>query len=172
MWRIVQVPEAFTLHQLHRVLQIVFSWLDYHLYEFQIGRRRFVAPHPEADDKAEDSTSVRLADIKLPPGTQFTYVYDFGDGWTHDLLVERIIPSPLEGAQSGLPRLLDGARAAPPEDAGGPPGFERLLEALADPNHPEHEEMREWAGKQYDPDRFDSWSLDNALALAAAWGAI
>lgn len=172
VWRLVHVPEAFTLHQLHRVLQIAFSWLDYHLYEFRIGHRRFEAPDPEADDEVEDSMSVRLADIDLRAGAKITYLYDFGDGWTHDIVVERVIAKPLEGPQAGLPRLLDGARAAPPEDAGGPHGHERLLEALADASHPEHEDMRAWVGEQYDPGRFDPWSLDRALALAAGWGAI
>jgi hypothetical protein len=72
IWRMVRVPDAYTLHQLHRVIQLVFGWLDYHLYAFEIGGRRFEEPLEEAED--EDSTAVRLRDLPLRTGARFTYV--------------------------------------------------------------------------------------------------
>src|SRR5688500_7754393 len=63
IWRLVRVPDDYTLHQLHRVLQLVFGWLDYHLYDFRVGERRFEAPDPEAE--GEDSTAIRLRDLEL-----------------------------------------------------------------------------------------------------------
>jgi len=172
IWRLVRVPDAFTLHQLHRVLQIVFSHLDYHLYAFEVGERRFEAPDPEAEHESEDATVTPLRDLKLSAGSRFTYVYDFGDDWEHDVVVERILPMPLETGPDWSPRLIGGERAAPPEDAGGPHGYAAMLEGLRDPKHPEHEEYRQWVGSEYDPERFDAWSLDHALALVLAWGAI
>jgi hypothetical protein len=170
IWRRVRVPDGFTLHQLHRVLQIVFSRLDYHLYEFRIGSRRFEAPDPEAE--AEDATRAHLANLELHPGSRFTYLYDFGDNWTHDIEVEALLPMPSPNGPDWSPRLLDGRRAAPPEDSGGTTGYERVRAVLRDPTHPEYAEVREWAGSTYDPERFDPWATDHALALAVAWGAI
>ena len=170
IWRLVRVPDQFSLHQLHRVLQIVFSRLDYHLYAFQIGDRRFEAPHP--DSEAEDATAIALGDLALPKGARFTYLYDFGDGWEHEVAVEEILPMPSENGPDWSPRLLAGERAAPPEDAGGPPGFMDVVEALSDPTNPRHREVRDWVGSSYDPNKFDAWALDHALALAVAWGAV
>jgi len=170
IWRLIRVPDQFTLHQLHRVLQIVFSRLDYHLYEFQFESRHFEAPDPESE--AEDATATRLADLALSPGSQFTYVYDFGDGWEHHIAVEAVFPMPSENGPDWSPRLLDGERAAPPEDAGGSLGFMDMMEALKDQSHPRHEEIRNWVGSTYDPGKFDAWAVDHALALAVAWGAV
>jgi hypothetical protein len=170
IWRLLRVPDGFTLHQLHRVLQIAFSRLDYHLYAFELGSRRFEAP--DAESEAEDATGIRLGELDLKPGSRFAYLYDFGDGWEHDVAVEALLPMPSENGPDWSPRLLSGQRAAPPEDAGGAPGYERVVAALRDPAHPEHEEIRRWAGDAYDPEKFDAWSVDHALALAVAWGAV
>ena len=155
IWRRLRVPDRLTLHQLHRVLQLAFGWLDYHLYEFTPGtpardrsargtaamRVRYGEPDPEWDDPADvetrDSRQVTLRDLALRRGGRLTYTYDFGDDWTHDLTVEEVIAAP--EPDDGVPMILDGARAGPPEDAGGVSGYERLLGVLADPHDPEHE---------------------------------
>jgi len=170
IWRLIRVPDRFTLHQLHRVLQIAFSRLDYHLYAFEIGPGRFEAPDPKSE--AEDAAATRLGDLALSPGSQFTYLYDFGDGWEHNIAVEGLLPMPSENGPDWSPRLLDGERAAPPEDAGGTQGFMEVMEALSDQSHPRHKEVRDWAGTAYDPNKFDAWAVDHALALAVAWGAV
>jgi hypothetical protein len=170
IWRTVAVPEEFTLAQLHRVIQLVFGWLDYHLFEFRIGQRRFERADLEAE--GEDAGAARLSGLRLTRGSHFEYTYDFGDTWEHEIVVERFVPVP-EGEESDEdPHLLSGARAAPPEDAGGPPGYTRMLEALADPADPEHSDYREWVGEGFDPELFDLRAVDHALTLAAAWGAI
>ncbi|HEX8211034.1 MAG TPA: plasmid pRiA4b ORF-3 family protein [Longimicrobium sp.] len=168
IWRRVRVPDAYTLHQLHRVIQMAFGWLDYHLYSFEIGERRFEAPHEDAED--EDSTAVRLRDLGLGNGARFTYTYDFGDDWVHEIDVEGVsIAAPMDDQM--LPELDAGDRAGPPEDCGGPHGYAEMLQALADPHHPEHKTYLLWSG-DYDPERFDVRTTRNNLALAAAWGAI
>ncbi len=104
----------FRLHQLHRVLQVVFSRLDYHLYSFEVDGREFQAPDPEAEYDTEDATTMRLRDLKLGAASHFMYVYDFGDDWRHDVVVERLLPMPPERGLDWSPRLLGGDRAAPP----------------------------------------------------------
>ena len=63
IWRRVLVPASFSLHDLHRVIQEVFGWLDYHLYSFTIGDESFEAPDEEAAGR--DSTKTPLS--KLGP---------------------------------------------------------------------------------------------------------
>jgi len=170
IWRLIRVPDHYTLHQLHRVLQIVFSRLDYHLYAFEVGENRFETPDPDSD--GEDASAIVLSDLSLSKGSRFAYIYDFGDGWGHDIVVEDLLPMPSENGPDWSPRLIAGERAAPPEDAGGAPGFMEVVAALSSPAHPRHKEVRDWVGPAYDPSRFDAWAVDHALALTVAWGAV
>jgi hypothetical protein len=151
------------------VLQFLFGWLDYHLYEFRIGTRRFEAPDEEAEH--EDSTALDLGYFNVTVGSRLEYVYDFGDHWVHELVVEEVVRVSGED-MSIFPRLLGGERAGPHEDSGGPGGYDELVEALRNPKDPEHRELRAWAGPNYDPDRFDPWIANQNLILAAASGAI
>ena len=80
------------------------------------------------------------------------YDYDFGDGWEHDVVLEAIAPADPEGI---YPWVLDGKRRCPPEDVGGMWGYQQFLEASNDPNHPEHDEMKEWWDGPFDPEEFD-----------------
>lgn len=91
------------------------------------------------------------------------YEYDFGDGWDHELKIEKIVPADLT---AHYPRCTAGSRACPPEDCGGPPGYERLLEALRDPKHEDHEQMREWIGGEFDPEAFDLDEVNRVLKRA------
>lgn len=170
IWRTVRLPESFTLHQLHRILQLVFGWLDYHLYEFRVRGEAIEGPHPEAEGAT--AADLSLSALKLKARSHFQYLYDFGDGWEHDLEVVEFLPMPDSSAFDWSPRLIAGDNAGPLEDSGGPPGFQHAVSALSDPADPEHETYRAWAGQDYDPKRFDLWALDHALALASAWGAL
>lgn len=169
IWRLVRVPDEYTLDQLHRIIQLLFGWLDYHLYAFEAGERRFEKPDEEAE--GEDSTAVRLRDLMLSKGARFTYTYDFGDDWLHKIVVKDVHTSTHLDDEPSLPLLLGGKRAGPHEDSGGPYGYQRMVEALRDRKHPEHKKYRGWAG-DYDPERFDIWMARNNLVLAAAWGSL
>lgn len=106
---------------------------------------------------------MRLREVLKPRKTVIDYIYDFGDGWEHRLVVTDIRPG-----EPGIayPRYLGGERNGPPEDCGGIPGFYALLEALADPAHPSHADLKEWAG-DYDPDAFDELPIKYALGRIA-----
>jgi hypothetical protein len=170
IWRAVVIPEAYTLEQLHRVIQLSFSWLDYHLYNFRVGKRRF--ERPESELERENAEAVTLASLGLKKGSRFTYEYDFGDGWDHEITVEEVLALPEPDGFEFLPRLAGGERAGPPEDSGGMHLYMELLEILKDPAHPEYEERQEWMPPGFDSERFDLAAADHALTLAAAWGAI
>jgi hypothetical protein len=170
IWREITVPDAFSLFQLHRCIQLVFDWLDYHLFEFQIGARRFELPDPEAT--GEDAARTTLAQLELQPGSSLLYVYDMGDDWEHDVRVQAVEPVKAEDRLDLLAYLIGGARAAPPEDVGGPPGYERLLLALMDAAHEDAADLIARAGPGFDPELFDRRAQNHALVLATAWGAI
>ena len=79
------------------------------------------------------------------------YEYDFGDQWIHDLLLEMIMPA--ESGQT-YPRCIGGRRHCPPEDCGGPHGYQRFLEAMRNEADPEHDLYSEWVGGSFDPNEF------------------
>ena len=68
-----------------------------------------------------------------------------------------------EDPRSTFIRCLDGERAGPAEDSGGPDRFGEMLFALADSKHPEHQSMREWLGRPFDPREFDVQKLNRVL---------
>jgi hypothetical protein len=170
IWRQLLIPDRLTLHQLHRVLQLVFGWQDYHLYAFEVGDRRFEAPDPEAEGENAGTTPVSA--LGLSVGTEFVYRYDYGDDWEHGILVEEVAPDAGGEEEPTWPQLLDGARAGPPEDCGGAHGYAELAATLKRPRSQAYAELHEWLGSTYDPEVFDRWFAGQVLTLAAAWRAV
>jgi len=162
IWRQVEVPTSITLKVLHDVIQAAMGWLDYHLWEFRLGKRRFGLPVDEdwGTEPRTEATKVRLREVLTPRKTTITYVYDFGDDWEHRLILTNI----RQGEPGiGYPRYVAGERNAPPEDCGGIPGFYEKLDIAADPTHPDHDEIREWL-KDYDPNVIDELEIKISLA--------
>ncbi|MHB1500590.1 MAG: plasmid pRiA4b ORF-3 family protein [Candidatus Dormibacteria bacterium] len=154
VWRRIQVPSNASLGELHFILQTAMGWDDDHLHLFSVRGAEY------ADGRVEDPWGVsspknedraRLA-LVAPARTRLRYEYDFGDGWEHDLVVERVFP-----AEPGVtyPRCVTGRRACPPEDCGGPAGYADLLEALTEPANPRHQELLDWFEDGFDPEAFD-----------------
>lgn len=170
IWRQLLIPDRLTLAQLHRVLQLVFGWQDYHLYEFELGARRFEAPDREAG--GEDATATTLRALALSTGAELLYRYDFGDDWEHEILVEEMRLRPTAAGEEAWPVLLGGARAGPPEDCGGAHGYARLVATLQEPGSDAYADLEEWLGAVYDPAVFDQWMVGRMLTLAAAWRAV
>jgi len=162
IWRRIQVWEDTTLGQLHEILQIVMGWEDCHLHEFMIGRRLYSIP--DEDDelnerKVIDERRERLLNLLPRVGTLFQYLYDFGDSWHHDILWEAIL---LPDSAQQYPCCISGVRRCPPEDVGGSVGFEDYLNALADPQHEEHENWLRWRGP-FEPDAFSLNQINRLL---------
>ena len=162
IWRRIQLRSDITLAKLHRILQRVMGWEDAHLHQFVIRDERYGVPDEEdvGPRETKDARKYKLGDVVPAEGSQFRYDYDFGDNWVHIVVVEKSLP-PREGAPS--PVCLAGARACPPEDVGGIPGYENFLEARRDPKHPEHKEYLEWIGDTFDPDAFDVDEVNRLL---------
>jgi hypothetical protein len=160
IWRRVLVPGDFTLYKLHQVIQAIFGWGGYHLYEVEIGRESYGEPDPDGMLESKNAKRYRLGQVVGGAGAKFRYTYDFGDNWEHEILVEKVT-APEPGVR--YPQCIAGKRACPPDDCGGPWGYPDLLQAIADPEHPEHDEMLEWVGGEFDPEAFDLAEADAAL---------
>ena len=157
IWRRMLVQDSLTLAQLHTALQIAMGWMDCHLHEFVIGRQRF---GPPGEEDCINEKKVRLAEVMPVAGLKMEYTYDFGDSWVHKLVVEKQF-APEPGAV--YPICIDGKRACPPEDCGGPGGYDELLEALGNPEDEEHESMLEWVGGLFDPEAFSIDEVNQEL---------
>lgn len=164
IWRRVLVSGGCTLAQLHTVIQAAMGWSDYHLHEFRVGREvRIGTADPEWDAPGEvrDERKVFLSSLAPEAKDKFTYAYDFGDGWEHTVLVEKLLPADPAAA---VPVCLAGKGACPPEDCGGPWGYSEMLAILADPQDPEHAERLEWLGGAWDAAAFDLEATNRRLA--------
>ena len=152
VWRQLIVPENFTFDKLHRLIQLVFGWEDYHLYQFcpkGWGSNPVIAI-PLKDDweqPAKNAKSTKLNMIFIAAKQTYTYIYDFGDDWIHQITVEKILPDEIKS-----PVCIAGKGTCPPEDCGGSWGYENLKNILADPSNKEHSEMKEWLGLEEDED--------------------
>jgi hypothetical protein len=161
IWRRIQVPQSYTFWDLHAAIQDAMGWSDLHLHVFTVknpkkGRAEEIGI---PDDEADAAGRKILAGWKQKIARYFNaqndraqYIYDFGDYWEHELRLEKILP---RDRQKDYPLCVAGRRACPPEDCGGPPGYEDLIEVLADPAHDAYDSMRQWAGEDFNPDRFD-----------------
>ena len=148
IWRRIKVKDC-TLDKLHEHIQTAMGWTNSHLHQFEIGGERFGDPELLDDgfDDFEciDSTVTKLSEVVPKTGKRcrFKYEYDFGDCWEHEVTFEGCVKAEPDGR---FPLCLEGARSCPPEDVGGVWGYEEFLEALADPEHEQHEDFVQWAG--------------------------
>ena len=160
IWRRLEVSAGYTLAQLHRVLQAAMGWTGTHLHQFLAGDHRYGPRDPEMADEQRDEEATRVGYVLESPGDRIAYEYDFGDGWEHDIVLEGV-SMPEVGV--GYPVCVGGERACPPEDCGGIPGYSDFLEAVRDPSHPEHANLMEWVGGEFDPESFSVEGVNRLL---------
>lgn len=160
VWRRLRVPSPLSLAVLHAVLQIAVGWEDRHLHEWRVGDMTYgPADEQSWGELIADESAVTLADVG-PPDAAFSYFYDLGDGWEHLVEVESV--TPYDASVQPLV-LLGGGRACPPEDAGGPEGYEHLIDALTDPDDAEHADVVAWLGDHFDPAELDVAAVNRRL---------
>lgn len=166
IWRRVLVSEKMNLLAFHDLIQCVMGWQNYHLHIFEIDGMKFVNTwdwEEDADNYQDDSRAL-LGDLIprfVQEGGRFNYTYDLGDGWQHEITVEKILP---DATNQKLPQLIAGKRACPPEDVGGTRGYEYFLEAIRDPENPDHDNYIIWVGEfPFDPESFQVDEVNRAL---------
>lgn len=165
IWRRILVTDG-TLDDLHEHIQTAMGWTNSHLHQFEIRGRIYGDPELLDDGFGDiefvDSLETKLSDMVSGKRRlkKFKYMYDFGDGWEHEIEFEGIVP-----AESGkkYPGCIDGKRACPPEDVGGVWGYPEFLEAIRNPQHEEHESYLEWIGSEFDPEAFNAVEATKAM---------
>jgi Plasmid pRiA4b ORF-3-like protein len=162
VWRRMLVADQWTLASLHHYLQWVLGWTDSHAHEFEVGDS-LIAPDwwiQEAGSEEEasryrDERRVSMAAVvsQIGPHGEFEYRYDMGDGWEHRIVIESPPASTISNPR--LPVCIAGENACPPEDVGGPHGYDMFLDILGDRDHEQYEDTVRWAGGVFDPKGFD-----------------
>jgi hypothetical protein len=160
IWRRIELDGNTSLYKLHRIIQEAFGWSNSHLHQFIVAGEFYGESVPEADFELRSGRRFKVDQAAPEVGDTFLYEYDFGDGWIHEIKVEAI-DKPEAGAS--YPRCTKGKRRGPPEDVGGPWGYEEFLEAIADPEHEEHEEYLDWVGGSFDPEVCELEAINTAL---------
>lgn len=161
VWRSVLVDGAIRLDILHDVIQAAMGWEDAHMHAFRSrGKTYMPEAHGEFEPTAEES-EFHLRDLAPHEGDHIEYEYDFGDGWQHNVKVVRIA---LFDDSTVAPSVIDGEYACPPEDCGGTWGYADMLRAMVDEHHPEHDEVLDWIGKDFDSEFFDIKEANQRLA--------
>lgn len=160
IWRRIQVEDC-TLEKFHEHIQTAMGWTNSHLYSFEIDGEQYGNRKILEDLDCIDTRKTKLSHILPPSGVKFrfTYIYDFGDYWDHDVVYEG--SSAKESGQK-YPRCVTGKMACPPEDIGNLGGYDDFLEALADPKHELHKQYSEW-GTGFDPEAFDADETTKAM---------
>ncbi len=123
VWRRVQVPGGMTFAALHETIQAAFGWTDTHLHAFEYEGEEIGVPDRDWGEDCADEAETTLAEVLTGPKDRARYTYDFGDGWEHDIVLEKVLPT--QAARSS-PVLVTGKGACPPEDCGGPWGYAEL----------------------------------------------
>ena len=167
IWRVIQVPSGYTFWDLHVAIQDSMGWLDYHLHAFRVRmpnkkkETEIGIPDKESyDHLVLPGWEVLVKDYFTDPGKFAIYDYDFGDKWSHHVLLESIL---MKDSHAKYPICIAGERACPPEDCGGVPGYYQLIEILNDPNHSEYNDNIEWLkghAKNYYPYEADKFNPD------------
>lgn len=163
IWRRVVVRSDMKLDRLHRVFQTSMGWTNSHLHQFIKDEVYYGQPDQEWDaeeTKMLNEKHYTVADLAPAVKARFTYEYDFGDCWQHEVVLEEIVPP---DAEFKHPRCLDGANACPPEDCGGSDGYASFLHIMANPKHEEHKFMKRWIGGKWDAALFDVEHVNAAL---------
>lgn len=171
IWRRVLVPENITFSKLHKIIQSVFGWQDYHLFSFDFDD--VIVDIPDTDYSPEElyggvkELNARRTKIDklFVERKQCVYTYDFGDDWKHEVVLEAVVA---DKKGQHYPQCVGGARSRPPEDVGGVFGYEGFLSAISDPEDPEHDEWLEWAekdtgGGKFDPEYFSIDEVNRVL---------
>jgi hypothetical protein len=158
VWRRIEVPGSYSFWDLHVAIQDAMGWQDYHLHEVRVAKSgggivRIGIPDDEFPEERPTLAgwTTPLVEYLSSERTIWEYLYDFGDSWRHRVTFEG---GSARVAGVSYPRCVDGARACPPEDVGGPPGYAEFLHAVLDRHHQQHDDMLRWAGGSFDPAAF------------------
>jgi hypothetical protein len=171
IWRQVLVSNHITFFELHHIIQIAMGWQNYHAFQFRCMEQEIGDTkndfYDEEDSPLLEVRETKLNQFELQPELVIDYIYDFGDGWEHTLVVEALLP---RNPKSSYPTCIAGEMRCPLEDSGGLYGYYETLDIFANPKHPEYEDVVEWIGnKRFDPKKFDPKKVNKELKQLAMY---
>lgn len=171
IWRRVLIPSDLLLTHFHKIIQTTMGWSNSHLHQFIKNRTYYSIKHPDDDMWGNNNIDykkkkIRICDLINSEKEKITYEYDFGDGWEHYIILEKVLPI---DNRIKYPICLTGKMNCPPEDCGGIWGYANMLEILEQPDHEEYKNMIEWLGEEFDPEYFDK-DLVNVLLKEKNYG--
>jgi hypothetical protein len=152
VWRKILAHNFIELNELHILIQMSMGWENSHLFSFEINGKSYSDAESAAElDNIIDAEGVELREV-LGDTKKFTYTYDFGDDWLHQIEITNVLE---DDSRMNYPVCIGGENACPPEDCGGTHGFERLKSILTGKDGREKDEMLTWVGGFYNPHTFD-----------------
>ncbi|GAB4363286.1 MAG: plasmid pRiA4b ORF-3 family protein [Calditrichia bacterium] len=166
IWRRLLVPSDLFLADLHKIIQTAMGWTNSHLHQFIKDKRFYSKMEPEDELWRSpriidyDKNKIRISDLLQAEKEKIIYEYDFGDGWEHDVILEKILPF---DENLTYPLCVAGKRHCPPEDCGGPLGYAHMLEVLKNSKHKEYTMFRDWLRDDFDPDYFNIEEVNKFL---------
>ena len=161
IWRRVEVEDNITFYELHHVIQIVMGWWNTHLFEFTVNDYKIGIRDDEFyKNSILDATEIIVSNLIDTEKTTFYYVYDFGDNWVHEIVVEKILQ---KSKTKTYPLLTAGKRNCPPEDVLGFAGYMNFVNVMKNKIQPDYDDLVDWYGEEYDPEYFDVKETNNEL---------
>jgi hypothetical protein len=166
IWRKILIPSDLLLVDIHKIIQTTMGWTNSHLHQFIKDRTFYSIKYKddftwnEMNNIDYKKKKIRLSDLLKTEKDKIIYEYDFGDGWEHEIILEKILPV---DNKVKYPICMSGKMHCPPEDCGGIWGYSDLLEILKQPDHEEYESSIEWLGDDFDPEYFDKDEVNDLL---------
>ncbi|MCD6328846.1 MAG: plasmid pRiA4b ORF-3 family protein [Candidatus Cloacimonetes bacterium] len=165
IWRRILVPSDVSLSDFHKIIQTTMGWTNTHLHQFYKNGKHYMEQMEEDymwDDRNQfDYIAMQLSDLLRYENEKISYEYDFGDGWNHEIVLEKILPF---DDKEEYPVCIKGKMNCPLEDCGGVWGYADLLEVLKNPKHKEYEKLVDWIGDEhFDPEHFDKDEVNELL---------
>ena len=159
IWRRILVEDSIKLSDFHKIIQTVMGWTNSHLHQFIINERYYGEPDEDSFEEIVDYRKIKLKSVLSFEKEKILYEYDFGDGWEHEIVLEKIF----NNQTIENPICLTGKRNCPPEDSGGPYGYMDLLKVISDPKNDDYKEMKSWIGDDFDSEYFNKEEISNLL---------
>ncbi|MDA3905783.1 MAG: plasmid pRiA4b ORF-3 family protein [Bacteroidales bacterium] len=167
IWRRIVISSDTSLEDFHKIIQTTMGWTNSHLHQFIKGKTYYLVPLDDDNDffgfvETIDyiEEKIIVSDLLVKEKDKIVYEYDFGDGWMHDILLEKIL---VKDPKLMIPVCLKGKMCCPPEDCGGIWGYYQLLDIIQNPKHSEYEEMIEWLDEDFEPEYFDKEYINELL---------
>jgi len=164
IWRRILVPSDLLLSDLHKIIQTTMGWTNSHLHQFIKDKTFYVQKSTEDDFwwniNYMDYAKIKISVLLKKEKDKIIYEYDFGDGWEHDIILEKIRN---ETANKNIPICLTGKNNCPPEDCGGIWGYYEMLESIKNPNNDKYNDYIDWLGYEFDPTYFNKDEINEML---------